>query len=90
MRQEIVIALDYFKSETSATAVFIRIQDEVAYSIEEDSKTRYGFISISELDEFIERLGVCHQIQIISQRDRQGNYALPDVELLKFEKEIDY
>ncbi len=90
MRRDIVTALNYFKRDTSATAVFIHIQEKVAYSIEEDSKTRYGFIPILELDEFIRRLGCCHQIQIISQRDKQGNYMLPDVELLEFEKEIDY
>lgn len=58
----------------------------VAYSIEVESKVRYDFIPIFELDEFIERLGVCHQIQIISQCDKWGNYVLPDVELLEFEK----
>lgn len=63
MRQDIVNALDYFRRKTFATAVFIRIQEGFAYSIEEESKVRYDFIPIFELDEFIERLGVCHQIQ---------------------------
>lgn len=90
MRQDIVNALDYFRRETSATAVFIRIQEGVAYSIEEELNNRYGFIPSFELDEFIKRLRVSHQIQIIAQRDNQGNYVLPDIELLEFEKEIDY
>lgn len=90
MRQDIVNALDYFRRKTFATAVFIRIQEGFAYSIEVESKVRYDFIPIFELDEFIERLGVCHQIQIISQCDKWGNYVLLDVELLEFEKEIDY
>lgn len=63
MRQDIVNALDYFRRKTFATAVFIRIQEGFAYSIEVESKVRYDFIPIFELDEFIERLGVCHQIQ---------------------------
>lgn len=90
MRQDIVTALKYFKRETSATAVFIHLQEEAAYMIQENEEDIYGFIPVSELDEFIERLGVCHQIQIISQCDKWGNYVLPDVELLEFEEEIDY
>lgn len=34
MRQDIVNALDYFRRKTFATAVFIRIQEGFAYSIE--------------------------------------------------------
>lgn len=90
MRRDIVTALDYFKCNTSATAVFIHLQEEVAYSIEENVKTTYGFIPATELEEFIERLGMCHLIQVISQCDENGNYVLPDIELMEFEKEIDY
>ncbi len=105
MRQQIEQALDYYRAQYPDTVIFFRLgMDYIAFG-EDTVKTApligvkhshtYGMESLSiPYKCFLEKLEVLQLCGIafrgITYLDDNGNYAVPDVERLKAEEEIDY
>lgn len=89
MKPEILDALNYFQLATQASAIFIRLPKEIAYLVKNSGGVSYGTIPPELLDNKIESLGDC-RVEIIAQRGNDGEYVLPDINLLEHEREIDY
>lgn len=89
MKPEILDALNYFQLATQASAIFIRLPKEIAYLVQNSGEISYGIIPPELLEDTIKSLGEC-RIEIIAQRGGNGEYVLPDINLLEHEREIDY
>lgn len=88
---DILGVLKYFHTEPLPLALFIRIGDEYAFSVDgEDGELIVGSTPIATVDLVINRWKLTHRIEIITERDDSGAYALPDIRRYEYEKEIDY
>lgn len=105
MRQQIEQALDYYRAQYPNTVIFFRLgmyytafgEDAVKTALLIGAKLNqlYGVESLSiPYKCFLDKLEVLQLCGIafrsIIYKDGDGNYAIPDVERLKAEQEIDY
>lgn len=105
MRQQIEQALDYYRAQYPDTVIFFRLGMYCTAFGEDAVKTApligvkhshtYGMASLSiPYKCFFEKLEVLQLCGIafrgITYLDDNGNYAIPDVDRLKAEQEIDY
>lgn len=105
MRQQIEQALDYYRAQYPNTVIFFRVgmcytafgddAIKVALLIGAKHDYFYGIESLSVPYEcFLEKLEVTQLCGItfrgITYLDDNGQFAIPDVNRLKIEQEIDY
>lgn len=105
MRQQIEQALDYYRAQYPNTVIFFRVgmcytafgEDaiKVALLIGAKSDYFYGIESLSVPYEcFLEKLEIIQlygiAVRSITYLDDNGQFAIPEVDRLKVEQEIDY
>lgn len=105
MKQQIEQALDYYRAQYPNTVIFFRIGTCYTAFGEDAIKTalligtKYGYVDgIESLSVpykcFLEKLDALQlfgiAFRVITYLDDSGKYAIPDINRLKAEQEIDY
>lgn len=89
MMEKLKQAFEYFRTESGSPNIYIRVGDLFWYSLLlEDGNERYGSIDAEEILTVMQELPKDRQLEIITQRNDAGEYDIPDIDRIIYEKSL--
>lgn len=90
-KPDLTDVFNYYRNKTSASALFIRVGNEYAYSIKNaNGSCSIGHIALSLLEWAIDSWCANKSVQVITHIDGDGRCSLPDTDIIEEEKQLDY
>ena len=88
---QLLDAFRYFRAESNAATILIRIGNEYAVcSRDSDGEDYISSIPVDKLGWAMWNYGPAHSVEVISQRNSAGEFDIPDIQRMEIEKFLDY
>lgn len=89
MTPTIINTLNFFREDSGAEVVFLKLKDRCHYVYPCGNGLRYETIKHSQLMDKFEELAQSHRVEIVAHIGDSGEYEIPDVRQILYDRKLD-